>query len=89
MDEKLNQTAGLYYENRGLVNIITSKWDLTTYIDLDKYTQQWEFIDTYLAKTEQACRNISHNLDANCNHLLFLVNSIAKQCKQKRDLIFS
>lgn len=71
------------------MNVATSNWDLTTFIDLDKYNQQWDFIERYLTKTEQVCRNISHLSDSNCNHLLFMVNSISRQLKEKRALIYN
>ncbi|XP_060858481.1 uncharacterized protein LOC132935861 [Metopolophium dirhodum] len=41
-DEKLPHQPGLYYENHGTVNIATSKWDLTAFVDLKKYNDQWD-----------------------------------------------
>ncbi|KAL4088779.1 hypothetical protein QTP88_023863 [Uroleucon formosanum] len=87
-DEKLPQQSGLYYENRGTVNIATSKWDLTAFVDLKKYDDQWDFIDNLVTKTEQSYRNISHSVEANCNNLLFLVNGIARQIKEKKGALY-
>lgn len=89
IDEKLDQKSGLYYENRGTVNIATSNWDLTMFIDLKKYDEQWEFVDNLLTKTDQGCRNISHNTVANCNNLLFLVHGIARQGREKKNLLYN
>jgi len=87
-DEKLPQQSGLYYENRGTINIATSKLDLTAFVDLKKYDDQWDFIDNLVTKTEQSCRNISQYVEANCNNLLFLVNGIARQIKEKKGALY-
>jgi hypothetical protein len=57
-DDKLLQPPGLYYENRGLVNIITSHWDLTTFINLSNYDQRWNGIDNYWSRTNLSCNEL-------------------------------
>ncbi|XP_060859873.1 uncharacterized protein LOC132937056 [Metopolophium dirhodum] len=89
VDEKLHQQSGLYYENRGIVNIATSSWDLSIFIDLKKYNEQWDFIDTLVTKTDQACKNVSQNAVANCNNILFLVQGIARQGKEKKNILYN
>lgn len=42
-----------------------------------------------ITKTEQACRNISHNAESNCNNLLLLVNGIIRQGKKKKNTLYA
>jgi len=44
---------------------------------------------TLITKTNQACRNVSHNTKSNCNNLLFLVNRIIRQGKEKKNTLYA
>jgi len=87
-DEKLQQKSGLYYENRGTVNIVTTNWDLTIFIDLKKYNEQWNFIEFLLFKTEQACGKITREGGITCKNLATLVYNIMNQAAEKKNVLF-
>lgn len=40
-DEHLTQRSGIFYENLGPLKLITSKWNLTAYINLYRYNGKW------------------------------------------------
>ena len=71
------------------MKLITSQWDLTAYISLSKYNEQFEYIDAIVTKTEAMCREYMNNPDNNCNNLLYLTNSIIREIQKKKTLVLN
>lgn len=86
-NEQLKQHSGLYYENRGPLKLITSQWDLTAYINLAKFKERFLYIDEIMNQTELLCLTIAHNIDNNCNNLVYTANSIVKELRKRRELV--
>lgn len=71
-DIKPSQQSGLYFENRGLMIIITNLWDMTAFLDLANYKFKGADISTFnknsTFKCDQSTRlNLS---DTHCSDLL-------------------
>lgn len=86
-DEHLTQHSGIYYENRGPLKLITSQWDLTAYISLTKYNEQFDYINTMIEKTKVLCVTHMHNPvtnNFNCNGLLTVTDDIINNLQHQK-----
>lgn len=47
--------SGLYFENKGSVRIINTKWTLLTYVNLTTYNEKEKIFDHYVDTTKNFC----------------------------------
>lgn len=88
-DDKINGKSGLYFENRGPLKIIATKWDLMAYLNMTAYNQQTESLFEYVNITDALCKSLGKlNLtDVTCTVLHSLTNRLSRQMNDKRTII--
>ncbi|KAL4153886.1 hypothetical protein QTP88_001719 [Uroleucon formosanum] len=52
-DELLFQQSGIYFENRGPMKIVTSKWELTAFLNVTYFNNQYTKLKTYITLAER------------------------------------
>ncbi|KAL4100898.1 hypothetical protein QTP88_020923 [Uroleucon formosanum] len=55
-DELLFQQSGIYFENRGPMKIVTSKWELTAFLNVTYFNNQYTKLKTYITLAESYCK---------------------------------
>lgn len=55
--------AGLYYQNKGHVDISHLEWNLITYVDFSKYSQRYATSIAYYNTTSNICQEMQQNHD--------------------------
>ena len=90
-DEKLPQPSGIYFENQGPLKIVTSKWDLTAYVDLKQHNKRAILLAGYMTQAEQYCASSLYlNVtDEQCSHTHEIVNQIRIEILHRKDLILN
>ena len=90
-DEKLPQPSGIYFENQGPLKIVTSKWDLTAFVDLKQYNKRIDLLVGYMIQAEQYCAaTIELNITSDqCSHTHEIINQIRNEIRDRKNLIFS
>ena len=58
-DSKLPHKTGILFENQGQIKVVTTKWTLVMYLDLNKYGQTNKEIVDYDSYTEEMCAKIA------------------------------
>jgi len=51
----MNNHSGLYFENKGSIRIINTKWTLLTYVNLTTYNEREKIFDTYTQEMGHYC----------------------------------
>jgi hypothetical protein len=91
--QPLDQQSGIYFENQGPLKIITSKWDLTSYLDLTFYNNNTQATLSVINTMDSYCDNlISYNQSAEifkCLTFLRQAKILGREIESKRDAIFN
>lgn len=69
------------------MKLITSQWDLTAYISLTKYNEEFEYINTVIDQTKVLCAEHMHDPvtnNFNCNNLLLTATTIVDNLYNKK-----
>ena len=82
--------SGLYFENKGSVRIINTKWTLLTYVNLTTYNEQEKIFDSYLNAAKDYCVEneiILTQKNIICNNFKLVVKQYVKEILDKRAII--
>lgn len=79
--------SGLYFENKGSVRIVNTRWTLLTYVNLTFYNEREKIFDTYLDSTKQFCIEnelIPSKSNIICQHFKTVFTDFTKEILNKR-----
>lgn len=89
--EKLTQQSGIFFENQGLLKIITKKWELTAYLDLTSYQKQVLTVQEFLTNNKiEFCPQLQkiNYTTIECNNLNSWLQNLTNQINDKTNLAF-
>ena len=80
-DEQLPQQSGIYFENQGPIKIVTTRWELTAFLDITYFRTQYENIKKYVDLAQGFCENFSRiNITkSHCDELYITLKSLSKK----------
>ncbi|CAI6372939.1 unnamed protein product [Macrosiphum euphorbiae] len=58
-NEQLPQESEIYFENQGPIKIVTTRWELTGFLDITYFRTQYETNKKYLDLAQGFCENFS------------------------------
>ena len=89
-DEQLPQQSGIYFENQGPIKIVTTRWELTAFLDITYCKTQYENIKKYIELAHGFCENFSRiNItQTHCDELYVTLKGLAKKIELKEKLLF-
>jgi hypothetical protein len=89
-DEQLLQQSGIYFENQGPIKIITTRWELTAFLDITYFKTQYETIRKYVELAQGFCDNFSRiNITkSHCDELYITLRGLARKIELKERLLF-
>jgi hypothetical protein len=68
--EKYDESTGIYYENKGQVNLYNTEWQVVVYIDLKGISSQSNEVDQYIKHKNKLCQEIVVQNWTDCYHFL-------------------
>jgi hypothetical protein len=57
--ENYDQSPGIYYENKGQVNLYNTEWQVVVYVDLKRISSQSDEIELYIKHINKLCHEIT------------------------------
>lgn len=86
----MSNHSGLYFENKGSLRIINTKWTLLTYVNVTTYNEQEKIFDNYLDATKNYCVEneiILTQKNIICNNFKTVSKQYVKEILNKRAII--
>ena len=89
-DEQLPQQSGIYFENQGPIKIVTTRWELTAFLDITYLKTEYENIKKYVELAQSFCDNFSRiNITkSHCDELYVTLKGLARKIELKEKLLF-
>jgi hypothetical protein len=85
--EKYDESTGIYYENRGHVNLYNTQWQTIVYIDLKGINSQSSEIDQYVRPINKLGQEIAIRNWTDCYHFTDIARDKLQQVKRTENLI--
>jgi hypothetical protein len=84
---KYDQSPGIYYENKGQVNLYNTEWQVVVYVDLQRISSQSEDTERYINHIDKFCREPTVQNWTDCYHFSKIARDKLAQLKRTNDLI--
>jgi hypothetical protein len=85
--DKYDDSTGIYYENKGQVNLYNTEWQVVVYHDLKGINIQSSEIDIYVKYINNLCRKLVIQNWTDCHHFPEISKEKLEQIKRTEDLI--
>jgi hypothetical protein len=66
--EKYEESPGIYYQNKGQMNLYNTEWSVVVYVDLKKIDTQSQGLDQYIKHVNKLCQDIEVQNLTDCHH---------------------
>jgi hypothetical protein len=86
--ENYDESPGIYYENKGQVNLYNTEWKVVVYVNLKKIRNQSNDIDQYIKHISKLCQETEVQNWADCHHFREIANDKLLQVRKNEDLLF-
>ena len=86
----LDSNSGMYFEDLGKLNILTSEWNIITYYDLSNYWIEEKNIQLCIRQLQKLCETSLNDNDIVdlCSSVIILLSHRLKNIQHKNDYIF-
>jgi hypothetical protein len=85
--EKYSDSTGIYYENKGQLNLYNTEWQVVVYTDLKGIDSQSYEIAQYIKHINKLCQDIAVQNWTDCHHFPELSREKLQQIKRTENLI--
>jgi hypothetical protein len=85
--EKYDESTGIYYENKGQVNLYNTEWQVVVYNDLKGISSQSNEVDQYIKHINKLCQEIAAQNWTDCYHFSEISKDKLQQVKRTENLI--
>jgi hypothetical protein len=85
--ERYDESPGIYYENKGQVNLYNTEWQVVVYIDLSGISSQSNKIEQYVKHINKLCQEIAVQNWTDCYHFPEIAKDKLVQIKRTEDLV--
>jgi hypothetical protein len=85
--EKYDQSPGIYYENKGHVNLYNTEWQVVVYVDLKGINSQSQEIEQYIKHINKLCQEIAVQNWTDCYHFPEITKDKLMQIRRTEKLV--
>jgi hypothetical protein len=87
MVERYDESPGIYYENKGQVNLYNTEWQVVVYVDLKETSNQSHEVEMYIKHINYLCQEIAVQNWTDCYHFSDIARDRLLQIKRTESLI--
>jgi hypothetical protein len=85
--ESYSESTGIYYENKGLLNLYNTEWQVIAYTNLKGIDSQSKELEQYIKHITRLCQDVIVQNWTDCQHFPEISRTRLLQIKRTEDLI--
>ncbi|PNF26464.1 hypothetical protein B7P43_G15376, partial [Cryptotermes secundus] len=85
--EKYEGSPGIYYQNKGQMNLYNTQWSVVVYVNLKKIDTQSQGIEQYIKHVNKLCQELGVQNWTDCHHFQEIADDKLERIKKTEELL--